>query len=199
MLTLYHAPNSRSSGVVALLYALDAIDKVDIRIVGVRRFDGSGGADPANPHPEGKVPLLVEDGQQIWERGAIFTYLTERFGRLAPPPGAPGRGTFLSWMAYYGSVIEPVIVLARAGIDHPLGHLTFRGWPEVCARLSSALETGPYLLGADYSAADLLIASAFGWDPGLVPDSPTVRDWVARCQAQPCLQKARDFDVAMAA
>ncbi len=197
MLTLYHAPNSRSSGIVALLYALDVMDQVDIQVVGIKRFDGSGGADPANPHPEGKVPLLVDGATEVWERGAIMTYLTEKFGRLSPQPGDTGRGSFLSWMAYYGSVIEPVIVFKRAGIDHPIAHLTFRGWPEVCARIEKSLADNPFLLGETWTAADLLIASAFTWDPSLVPDTPAIKDWIARCTAQPCLQKARAFDVSV--
>jgi len=45
---------------------------------------GSGGADPANPHPEGKVPLLVHDGVgRYGESNAIMVYLTDLF----PAPG----------------------------------------------------------------------------------------------------------------
>jgi glutathione S-transferase len=58
MLTLYHAPQSRSSRIVRLLIELDVLDQVDIRIVTVARQDGSGGADPSNPHPgrQGAAP-----------------------------------------------------------------------------------------------------------------------------------------------
>lgn len=58
MMTLYHAPQSRSSRIVTLLDELGAADKVTIREVSIRRaLQGFGERDPANPHPEGKVPF----------------------------------------------------------------------------------------------------------------------------------------------
>ncbi|WP_163473498.1 glutathione S-transferase N-terminal domain-containing protein, partial [Klebsiella michiganensis] len=79
MLTLFHSPNSRSTRIVALLKELDALDRVRIEIVTIPRRDGSGGRDPRNPHPDGKVPLLVEDGVQIWESSAIVQHLADLF------------------------------------------------------------------------------------------------------------------------
>ncbi|MCY0152754.1 glutathione S-transferase [Hoeflea alexandrii] len=79
MLTLYHSPQTRSSRIIRLLIELGVLDQVDVRIVTVTRQDGSGGADPSNPHPEGKVPLLVHDGVELWESNAIIVYLTDLF------------------------------------------------------------------------------------------------------------------------
>jgi len=60
-------PRSRSSRIVILLRELDAVDEIAIEIVDIARGDGSGRKDPQNPHPEGKVPLLVHDGVVIWK------------------------------------------------------------------------------------------------------------------------------------
>ncbi|MFD2440857.1 hypothetical protein ACFSS8_13620 [Paracoccus kondratievae] len=57
MLTLYHAPKSRSSSVVELLEELGVLDKVDVRRVTIPRQDGSGARDPANPTPKEKCPI----------------------------------------------------------------------------------------------------------------------------------------------
>lgn len=54
MPTLYYSPKSRSDTVVALVRLLGA--DVSLREVSIVRQDGSGMRDPANPHPEGKVP-----------------------------------------------------------------------------------------------------------------------------------------------
>lgn len=101
MLTLFHAPRSRSTRIITLLRELDAIDKVAIEIVDITRSDGSGRKDLKNPHPEGKVPLLEHDGVFIWESIAIIQYLTDLFPqkKMAPAPGDPQRGRYLSWLA----------------------------------------------------------------------------------------------------
>lgn len=198
MLTLYHAPNSRSSRIIRLLMELGSLDQVDTRIVSVVRNDGSGGADPANPHPEGKVPLLVHDGVEIWESNAIMLYLTDMFpasgfGRTV---GHPDRGSYLSWLAWYGNVVEPVIVFDAAGLSHPFLDVTFRGVSEVVARLTAQLEKTPFLLGDQFSAADLLLVSPYVSFPQATPDVQIIKDWIARCQALPLAQATADFDQA---
>ncbi|WP_172298100.1 glutathione S-transferase family protein [Pseudoruegeria sp. HB172150] len=196
MLTLYHAPRTRSTRIVALLEELGVRDKVAIEPVAVTRRDGTGVHDPKNPHPEGKVPLLVHDGVEIWESTAIALYLTELFpdAGLAIPAGAPGRGPFLSWLAWYGDVLEPVLVISFANVEHPLFHTTFRGMPEAVARLSNALQDKPYLTGDTYTVADLIIASTFAWAPHLMPEDPVIQGWAARCSNRPANKAAQAFD-----
>lgn len=186
MLTLYHSPMSRSSRIMALIDEMGIHDKIDVRIVTIRRNDGSDGIDLANPHPEGKVPVLVHDGTMITESGAIILYLTDQFpgSGMAPLPGTPLRGEYLTWLFWYGSVMEPVLTLAAAGIDHPYLVANIRGVPEVTDRIVKGLGDKPYLLGDTYSAADLLLHSPYAWFEEAMPDSPAVRDWVARCRAR---------------
>jgi glutathione S-transferase len=201
MLTLYHAPRSRSSRIVQLIDALGIWSEVDIRRVSVPGPDGSGGRDPDNPHPEGKVPLLVHDGVEIWESNAIILYLTDLFprGGMGPLPGDPRRGRYLSWLAWYGNVVEPVTVFGMARLSHPLLDLTFRGKPEVTRRLATALSQAPYLMGDSFTAADLLLVSPFTWIPEAAPDDPAVTAWIARCQAHPSAQRSAAFDARLAA
>ena len=196
MLTLFHSPNSRSTRIIALLHAMDAMDKVDIRPVTIVRQDGSGGRDPANPHPEGKVPLLVDNGVEIWESSAIMIHLTDLFPEadLGLPHGHKDRGRFLSWMVWYGSVVEPVMVFDATGMTHPFMTATFRGRTEMLARLSTALKDAPWLMGDHYTAADLLLASPFLWFPDAVPADPVLADWIARCGAQECSRAAIAYD-----
>jgi glutathione S-transferase len=116
MLTLYHAPQSRSSRIVWLLEELGA--DYTLQISGIPRRDGTGGPDPANPHPDKKVPALVADGVLITESIAIVLYLTDAFpaAGVGPTAGDPQRGPYLSWLAYYAGVIEPVVNLEFAGL-----------------------------------------------------------------------------------
>lgn len=183
MLTLYHAPESRSNSIVTLIDLMGIRDKVDIIKVTIPRQDGSGEVDPRNPHPEGKVPFLVDGGDHVRERGAIIAYLTDRFPEsgLGRPVDHPQRGAYLSWLFYYQGVIEPVSLLSYLRIDHPALQATFRDYDTMLQRLDEALADAPFLLGPEFSAADLLCASPFLFFGDMMPVTPAVRDWAARC------------------
>ncbi|MFB2593988.1 glutathione S-transferase family protein [Paracoccus sp. p4-l81] len=199
MLTFYHAPNSRSTLILALLRELDAVDQVNLVRVDIPRQDGSGARDAANPHPEGKVPYLTDGDDWLRERGAICLYLTDRFpaAGLGPLPDQPGRGRYVSWLSYYQGVVEPVMIFDYLGLSHPALMATFRDMPAMFDRLDQALAEGPYLLGDRFSAADLLIASPFGYFPDMLPDDrPAIRDWVGRVLARPSLAWAKAQDAA---
>lgn len=198
MLTLYHSPHSRSTTITAALHAMGLADRIETRIVSIPRVDGSGGRDPANPHPEGKVPLLVHDGVAIWERGAILAYLSELYpdADAICPPGHPERGTFLSLLAWYGAVMEPVLICEAAGIEHDWLRAAIRGPDEVAARLARQLDGRDWLLGCGYTVADTLLHGPYAFFPEAVPDDPAIRDWVARCAAHPASLKALEEDLA---
>lgn len=196
MLTLFHAPQSRSSRIVTLIDEMGIADRIDIRTVSIPRMDGTGHRDPSNPHPEGKVPALLHDGTLITETAAIILYLTALFpdAGMAPLPGSAKRGDYLTWLFWYGNVMEPVLIQDAAGVDNPYLTAAIRGVPEVTARIHAALSDGPWLLGDSYSAADLLVHSPYAWFKEATPDDPLIRDWVARCQARPSLARTRAAD-----
>lgn len=201
MLTLIHSPQSRSSRIITLIDEMAIQDRIKVEPVTIRRQDGSGGHDPANPHPEGKVPLLIDNGSVIRESGAIIQYLTDMFpdAGLGRSVGHTQRGEYISWLHWYGSVMEPVMVFDAAGLQHPYLSATFRGVPELTAKLSAALDDRPYLLGDAYSAADLLVHSPYAWFRDATPDDPAIKDWVARCMARPSAARTLASDAALMA
>ena len=198
MLTLFHSPHSRSSAIVALVEEMGIADRLDLRVVAIPRADGTGRRDPANPHPEGKVPALVHDGRVITERGAIILHLCALFPEagMAPLPGTPDWGTFAGWMAWYQGVLEPVLILQAAGVSHPYLTGAIRGTAEATARIRAALEKGPWLMGDSYSAADVLVHSPYAWFEDMTPDDPLIRDWVERCKARPSRLAVLERDLA---
>lgn len=188
MLTLYHSPNSRSSTVVQILHEMGASDRVAIRNVTIRRMDGQGAPDPANPHPEGKVPYLTDGDIAVRERGAIILYLTDFFDdkMMGRPVGHPQRGAYLSWLFYYQGVIEPIISIHFAGADNPFFHDNFRDYPTMLARLDEAVSHQPWLLGDQPSAVDLLIAGPFAMFAAMLPPMPpAMAAWVQRYRDLP--------------
>ena len=200
MLTLFYSPLTRSSRIMTLVEELGVADKIDLRRVDIVRTDGSGRRDPANAHPEGKVPYLIHHGAEIWESTAIALYLTELFPEagLGRPIGHPERGPLLSWLAWYGDVVEPLVVLKHAGLQSTEVARAWRDIAQMHLRLDAALEDGrDYLLKGGYSIADLIIASTFGWDPAVGPTSERAKAWLARCQTRPAGQKvwAREMEM----
>ena len=195
MLTLFHAPRSRSSRFVWLLEELGA--DYQIRYVDIPRMDGSGQPDPSNPHPDKKVPALAHDDVLVTESAAICLYLTDlhREAGLGPVVGDPQRGAYLTWLAYYAGVIEPVITIEFAGLaGHEVLARTFRGRKEMNQRVEGALDESPYLLGESFSAADLLLGSVGQWARHMLPPGDLVNRYLARLNARPALARAMEKD-----
>src|SRR6185437_14989104 len=101
MITLFHAPRSRSSRFIFLLEELGV--PYEIKPVSIRRGDGSGALDAANPHPHGKVPVIRDGETTVFESAAVALYLTDKFPQagIGPAINDPKRGAYLSWLAYY--------------------------------------------------------------------------------------------------
>ncbi len=189
MLTLYVSPKSRASRILALVHEMDLQDRISLEHVTIPRRDGTGQADATNPHPDHKVPALRDGDTLITESIAIALYLTDMFpdAGLGPVVGDPRRGPYLTWLAYYAGVIEPVYNAHVAGVgDHPIFQATFRGVPEVEKRLVDTFADGrPYLLGDSLSAADLIVQSPYMWFPDGAPDDAGVKAWIDRVAARP--------------
>lgn len=193
MLTLFHAPWSRSSRMVWLLEELGA--DYEIRYCDIPRRDGSGARDPANPHPDGKVPALMHDDGLVTESLAIALYLTDLFPQagLGVPAGSPGRGAYLTWLAWTAGEMEPAFWSRISG--------TIEGDPQaqarydaVIARLLGALESGPYLMGERFTAVDVMIASALAWGRDYVPASDLIDAYLARVAERPANMRATGKD-----
>lgn len=195
---LFHAPQSRSSRILWLLEELDL--PCEVVPVSIARRDGSGGADARNPHPDGKVPALGYEHGVITESIAIVQWLCEQVPTtpLMPPPGHPDRGAWLTWLAWYAGVYEPVVGLQFAGLgDNPVLRASFRGRAEVDARLLRTLTARDWLVGDDFTAADLLFSSAGSWAREILPPGDAVDAWLARCLSRPALARAAAREVAL--
>ena len=192
MLTLFHAPRSRSSRFVWLLEEI--AEPYEIAYVSIRRGDGSGEADPSNPHPDKKVPALTHDDELVTESAAIALYLADAFpAKVGPAVGESGRGAFLTWLAFYAGVMEPAISARWRG-QTETDPQAAADYAVVEARLRTALATGPYLLGEHFSSADVLVASMFHFSRELSPKGPEFDAYLARIAARPAFQRAQAKD-----
>ena len=192
MITLYHAPKSRSTRFIFLLEELGV--SYHLQQVNIRRRDGSGALDPANPHPHGKVPAISDDGVQVFESPAIALYLTDKYPerRLGPQVGDPGRGAYLSWLCYYSAVLEPALVSKFMNTEVPRGTAGWVAVEEVIPAVLAQLARGPYLLGEHFSAADVLYGTSFAMfsKSPLLPKSPRIDEYVTRVVTRPAFARA---------
>jgi len=189
MLTLFHAPWSRSSRLVWLLEELGA--EADIQYCDIVRGDGSGARDPKNPHPDGKVPALIHDGTLITESGAVAVYLAGLFPEagLGFPQGSPQRGVLLSWMFWAAGEMEPAFwgKITGATETDPMARLRYE---QVTERLIEALWEGPWLMGDRFTIADVIIGSALTWGRQHLPDSPVFDRYIERLEQRPAKLRA---------
>ena len=196
MLTLYHAPRSRSFRALWLLEEIGA--PFELKLVSIRRGDGSGAADPGNPHPLGKVPALDHDGRVVFETSAIALYLTDLFPQagLGPKIGDNDRGAYLSWLAYYGGVFEPSLTAKFLKIQHIYGTFGWGPFEKVLEHLGRTLAAGPYLLGDKFSAADMIYGGSMQMliSRGMVPDTDTFKAYGERVTARPSFARAQARD-----
>jgi glutathione S-transferase len=196
MLTLYHAPRSRSFRTLWLLEEIGA--PYELKIVSIRRGDGSGAADASNPHPLGKVPALDHDGQVIFETAAIALYLTDLFPQsgLGPKIGDTDRGAYLAWLAYYAGVFEPSLTAKFLKIQHIYGTFGWGPFEEVLDHLGKTLAAGPYLLGERFSAADIVFGGSMPLliSRGMVPGTDVFKSYGERITSRPACARAQAKD-----
>ena len=107
--TLFHAPQSRSGGVLALLEELGA--DYELHVLDLRHGEQRKDVYLA-VNPMGKVPAIVHEGALVTEQGALYTYLADLYPEtgLAPAIGDRLRGPYLRWLFFYGSSFEPALV-----------------------------------------------------------------------------------------
>ncbi|TNE39998.1 MAG: glutathione S-transferase family protein [Sphingomonadales bacterium] len=196
MITLYHAPQSRSSRIIWLLEELGL--PYEICPVSIfRPMTGLGMADPANPHPDKRVPAILHDGVLVAESVAIILYLTEAYPRagIGPEAGAPGRGDYLTWLAWYAAELEPVMLAQMAG-EVAGSTEKRRSYDLVLRRIETALAKSPYLMGEAFTGADLLISSALAFGRDVFPESEVLDAFIARCRMRPAALRALALDTA---
>lgn len=148
--------------------------------------------------PFGQIPSIDDDGFELFESAAIVLYVAEKAGKLLPDT-LRGRALAAQWAFAAVNTVEPALV-ERFVLDQ---FAADQAWakerrPAVVELVKMRLATlegefakRPYVLGREFSAPDILMATVLRLvqDTDLLRTVPHVAAYLARCQARPAWRK----------
>jgi glutathione S-transferase len=204
MYTLYYSPGTASMAVHLAL--IEAGAPHELKLVDFSKGEQRS-AEYLRLNPLGQVPTLLVDGQPYRESGALLMLIADRHpeARLAPPPGSVQRQAWYQCIVYLSNALgasyrywfyppdlgasehpAPVRAALQARIEAV--------WARLEAQLSAS---GPYLLGAEFSAADLLLIMYMRWSrnmPRTALEWPSLRPFATLLRARASWQRLCDVE-----
>lgn len=203
---LYHYPATRSARVRwALLETVGEgfeLEKVEL-------FEGAQYApDFLERNPNHNVPMLemrFADGSQhtMLESGAIIEFLAENFpaANLAPPPEAgAARMDYLQMLHFAGTWMDMMLwqlrlhksLLPREDRDEKvIAYFRNKFLTEVEPQLTARLSVTPYICGADFCAADIIMGHNVLWAGAYdLAQGDVLQRYIDRLAARPAFKAA---------
>jgi len=157
-------------------------------------------------NPNGRIPVVDDDGVLVWESMACTVYLAERFlgstGLSLAARNHAERAEILRWTFWVVTECEKdaLIFLMHAMVMPPerrkpqLAEESLRHLAGPLRILDQHLQDRPWLAGDRFTVADICVASVLAWVEGasdLMAQCPQVRDWLQGCLARPAFQQVR--------
>ena len=105
-------------------------------------------------NPMGRVPAIVDGDFLLWESGAILLYLAEKYGKI--PSSLEQRALVTQWVLFANATLGPAIFVKENLV---------RETPSLLTALNQILEQQPFLLGDQFSVADVAVGSFLAYIP----------------------------------
>ena len=199
-IVLHHHPFTRAANVVWMLEEVEVpyeLAFVDVA-AGAQKADGLRALNGM-----GKLPTLVDGEAVVSESAAIGVYLADRYalGRLAPALDDPRRGPYLRWCFSAPSVVEPGSMAHAAGWAYRPGAAGWGTWEELLATLDAGIADGPWLLGEQFTMADVVLGGTLQYMLRfkLMDPAPRFLAYSERLAARPAAQRAAAVNARVAA
>ena len=154
-------------------------------------------------NPNGHVPVLEDDGVVVWESMAINLYLADKYGKNSLwPSDAAGRAEAYKWSFWAMTEVEPHLITllvnrVMAPPDQRNEKAALAAVEALKAPLNALEETlkgKEYLLGKNFTIADLNVAAVMSWIPMMkldISSTPNVQAWLQRCLGREANKKVR--------
>jgi len=162
MIEFYFHPSPNPMKVALMLEEL----ALPFQLVPVDIFEGEQHAPAFRAlNPNGKVPVLVDDGTPVFDSHAILLHLADTRGRFLADRG-PARAAALSWLQLIATGLSPfsgqaVHFLHYAPEQLPYAKKRYLGEVERHYEvLDARLAKSPFLAGDAYGIADMAL---WGW------------------------------------
>ncbi len=198
-LKLYHAWPSRSA--VARWMLEEVGEPYEVELLNLKEGDQRKPAYLAL-NPMGKVPTLTDGDLVVSEVSAICCYLADAYpaAKLAPPLGDKRRGPYLKWLFFGPSCLEPAMI--DKALTRTAAPRATAGWADydtVVEVLRRAVGEIPYLLGEQFTAADVVIGAGIRWGMmfKMLPELPEFVAYAQRLGERPALQRQIAKDQAL--
>jgi glutathione S-transferase len=134
-------------------------------------------------NPFGKVPAIVDGDFQLWESGAILLYLNDKYGKTSVTPEE--RGILSQWVLFANATLGPG-VFVEANRE--------REMPRLLTPLNEIFQHQPYLLGNEFSVADVAVGSMLAYIPTMLKLDlsayPAVVNYIKQITERPAFQKS---------
>jgi glutathione S-transferase len=195
-ITLFHAPQTRSCGTLALLEELNAPYK--LHALNMKAGEQRQSAY-LSLNPMGKVPAILHGDTLITEQVAIGIYLADLFPEAGITPAIDDRlrGPYLRWYVFYAACFEPALVdKAMKREPGPVAMVPYGDLTTTLNALITQLSKGPWILGDRFTAADVLWGTALTWMVGfgLVDAVAPVRNYIDLWNARASVSKVAQID-----
>ncbi|MEK9970254.1 MAG: glutathione S-transferase family protein [Ferrovibrio sp.] len=153
--------------------------------------------------PLGKVPLLLVDGETLFESAAICDYLDETIAPRLHPADPLRRARHRAWIEFASAILNDIGGFYSAAD----GQSFEKKRADIAAkfqRLDAELgrQEGPYFAGCDFSLVDAAFAPVFRYfdvferllDIDIFADMPNVQAWRQTLALRPSVQQAASPD-----
>ena len=186
---LFHHPFSRAANVVWMLEEVGIpyeLEYVDLK-AGAQKEPSFLALNPM-----GKLPTLVDGEVVLTESAAIALYLGDRSG-LAPSIDDPRRAAYYRWILFGPSVVEPASYAKGAGWEYKPGAAGWGTFDAMIATLEHAIPDEGWLLGEDYTMADVCLGGTVRYMTmfGMIEKRPRFMAYLERLDARPAWKRAQ--------